>query len=177
MAYSYNDNTSIGNWILGVLGAIITTVAIHYLTDIKVLDALIKLLNALISQPVKVYVHEHSNVRKEPSTNSEIICLAPESQKIRVYGRSEEEEDWYITDYCDKGKGFIRHDLIKFSSKIDISTDSNVRETSSVKSKIVCTVRKNNKIEIYNHPEKDSENKDWYPTFYCGRLGWIRNPG
>lgn len=134
------------------------------------------ILNDLIAvdeekDPIKtgVVIVNNLNVRKEPSTASDVLHALSKDTEISIFAI---QDKWYQVSINESQKGWIHSDYVKFKpnySKGKIIGDNiNVRKENSVASEIVMQLRLESYIYIKNY------SSEWYNIVtFDGQEGWV----
>ena len=105
-------------------------------------------------------INETTRLREKASTNSEIVELLSENEKVEVIT---EEGEWYKVKYTSNDKtytGYVRKDMVKADSK---TNESKKKSTDTKKQEDNNSTKNENKEEKNNSSEK-KENQDEQQT-------------
>ncbi|WP_432661975.1 SH3 domain-containing protein [Wukongibacter baidiensis] len=134
------------------------------------------ILNDLIvvdqeKDPIKtgVITTDNLNVRKEPSTESDILHTLSKKAEVTIIAI---QEDWYQISIGESEKGWLHSDYVEIKPNYSrgriIGDNVNVRSENSIDSEIVCKLD----LEAYVHIKGYSN--EWYNVLtYDGQEGWI----
>lgn len=113
--------------------------------------------------PEHKYTLKNSNLRKEPSTASEIITVIPKKSKVELI---EAYDEWSKVRY-DSNIGYIHNDLLSITKYT--WSNLNIRKEANTQSTVIITIPKASRVEVIENIG------DWSNIIYNDIEGYVFN--